>query len=198
MSTAFELDTVNAADPAAFTAMVAPLFEGAPRFLDRLAGARPFADWASMFAAARAIVHAMPEDEQVELVDAHPRLGAPPATVSELSFREQGYDRDVPGDVGSQGADAKPARMPAAPRSAERAETEHARVAAELEHLNAAYEARFGFRYCVRVGGRSRVALLPDMAASLGGARDAELHRALDAVVDIAIDRLAGMLGPIR
>ncbi len=43
------------------------------------------------------------------------------------------------------------------------------RVAAELDRLNAAYEARFGFRYCVFVAGRPRAALLPGMAAALDG-----------------------------
>jgi len=38
----------------------------------------------------------MPEDEQIELIDAHPRLGAPPASVSALSHREQGYDAKRP------------------------------------------------------------------------------------------------------
>ena len=64
-------------------------------------------------------------------------------------------------------------------------------VAAELERLNDAYEARHGFRYCVFVAGRSREALLPGMAAALDADRTTELHRALDAVVDIAIDRHA-------
>lgn len=176
MTTDFDLGNLNAADRAAFVTMVAPLFEGAPRFLDRLAAARPFADSDSMFAEARAIAHAMPDIEQIELIDAHPRLGAPPASVSELSFREQGYDRTIAGD--------------AAPRAAE--------VAAELERLNAAYEARFGFRYCVHVAGRSRAALLPDMEASLGGDPETERHRALDAVVDIAIDRLTARSGLTR
>ena len=80
----------------------------------------------------------MPEDEQLELIDAHPRLGAPPATrVRGLSFREQGYDRDTTEAI------------------------------AELDRLNAAYEARFGFRYCVFVAGRSRRALVPVMEAAL-------------------------------
>ena len=57
----------------------------------------------------------MPRDEQLELIDAHPRLGAPPGAVSALSFREQGYDH---GDVGD--------------------------LAAEFERLNAAYEAGSG------------------------------------------------------
>jgi 2-oxo-4-hydroxy-4-carboxy--5-ureidoimidazoline (OHCU) decarboxylase len=61
------------------------LFEGAPRYLDRLEAAGPFDDDDALFAAARSIAHAMPEDEQVELVDAHPRLGAPPGTVSAMS-----------------------------------------------------------------------------------------------------------------
>ena len=187
MTTDLELGRVNAADTAAFVGMVAPLFEGAPRFLDRLADARPFGDWGSMFTAARAIAHAMPTDEQVELIDAHPRLGAPPATVSEMSYREQGYDRDAAGEPAVQAEAAAPA--------ATAAEIERDRVAAELEHLNAAYEARFGFRYCVRVAGRPRAALLPDMEASLAGGRETERHRAIDAVVDIAMDRLSAVLG---
>ena len=67
----------------------------------------------------------------------------------------------------------------------------HARLAEELERLNAAYVARFGFRYCVFVDGRAREALLPEMEASLAADRTAEIVRALDAVVDIAADRYA-------
>jgi 2-oxo-4-hydroxy-4-carboxy-5-ureidoimidazoline decarboxylase len=165
-----DLDELNAAAPATASAALAPLFEGAPRFLDRLVAARPFPDWRSVFETARQIAHEMPEAEQVELVDAHPRLGAPPATVSPLSFREQGYDREA-----LEVADAE--------------EVERRRVAAELASLNAAYEARFGFRYCVHVAGRPRAALIPGMTEALAADRDAELHRALDAVVDIAMAR---------
>ena len=109
-----------------------------------------------------------PSDEQIELIDAHPRLGAPPGTVSAMCYAEQGYDRDA-----ADGPTPVDVRR------------------AELERLNDAYEARFGFRYCVFVAGRPREALLPGMAAALEADRDAELHRALDAVVDIAIDRHA-------
>ncbi len=92
----------------------------------------------------------MPLDEQIELIDAHPRLGAPPADVSALSFVEQGYDAE-------------------ATRRRARRRGRAARVAAELDRLNAAYEARFGFRYCVFVAGRSRAELLPEMRAALDG-----------------------------
>ena len=156
--------------PDAFAAAMAALFEGAPRFLARLAESRPHRDEDTLFARARAIAQAMPEDEQIELVDAHPRLGAPPGSVSALSFVEQGYDQSA--------AD-------------EAAEAEGTRVAAELDRLNAEYEARFGFRYCVFVAGRPRDALVAEFAGALGVDRETELRRALDAVVDIAIDRHA-------
>lgn len=142
------------------------LFEGAPRFLDRLERAGPFPSDDVLFHLARDIAHAMPEPEQIELIDAHPRLGAPPGTVSQMSYVEQGYDRGT-------GTPADP----------------EVDVAIELERLNDAYEERHGFRYCVFVAGRSREALLPDMAAAIDADRTSELHRALDAVVDIAIDR---------
>ncbi|HEY6013801.1 MAG TPA: 2-oxo-4-hydroxy-4-carboxy-5-ureidoimidazoline decarboxylase, partial [Candidatus Limnocylindrales bacterium] len=59
------------------------------------------------------------------------------------------------------------------------------------DRLNAAYEERFGFRYCVFVDGRTRAELLPGMVAALDAARADEISRALDAVVDIARDRAA-------
>ena len=142
------------------------LFEGAPRYLDRLQAAGPFVSAELLFHVARDIAHAMPEAEQVELINAHPRLGAPPGTVSQMSYVEQGYDRRT-GTPGGGEID----------------------VAAELERLNDAYEQRHGFRYCVFVAGRPREALLRDMAGAIDADRTSELHRALDAVVDIAIDR---------
>jgi 2-oxo-4-hydroxy-4-carboxy--5-ureidoimidazoline (OHCU) decarboxylase len=140
-------------------ATLRPLFEGAPRFLARLVEARPLGTWDRLFEQARAIAHGMPDADQIELVNAHPRLGARPETVSAASFREQGYDRQADGP----------------PSALER-----------LAALNAAYETRFGFRYCVFVAGRPLAALLPDLEAALGADRERELHRGIDAVVDIA------------
>ncbi|MEJ7748473.1 MAG: 2-oxo-4-hydroxy-4-carboxy-5-ureidoimidazoline decarboxylase [Candidatus Limnocylindrales bacterium] len=155
---------------------LAPLFEAAPRFLARLVTSGPFADDEALFARARLIAHGMTEAEQLELLDAHPRLGAPPEEVSIASYHEQGYDRPERDRAGSS------------PEAA----AEGARIGTELERLNRAYEARFGFRYCVFVNGRPRVALLPDLAAALDADRRSELRRGLDAVIDIARDRRAG------
>jgi 2-oxo-4-hydroxy-4-carboxy--5-ureidoimidazoline (OHCU) decarboxylase len=150
---------LDSAGPQAAAARLAPLFEGAPGFIRRLAAARPFGTWDRLFEDARKIAHAMPEADQIELVNAHPRLGASPAVVSEASFREQGYD-------------GRPATSIS--------------TGERLRDLNAAYETRFGFRYCVFVAGRSLDALIPELEAALSADRDAELPRAIDAVVDIA------------
>ena len=98
-------------------------------------------------------------DYETKVVVAAARLGAPPATVSALSHREQGYDRDTTDAI------------------------------AELSRLNEEYEARFGFRFCVFVDGRSRRALVPVLEAALHAERGAEIRRALTDVVAIARDR---------
>ena len=177
------IDRLDVIAPGAFAAAVAPLFEGARMFLGRLAMARPFGSVEALFARAREIAHAMPLDEKLELIDAHPRLGAPPAEVSALSFVEQGYGRGGTERAAEETA-AEAAEVAAA-------EAERTRVAAELDRLNAAYETRFGFRCCVFVAGRPRAELLPEMTAALESTRDAEITRALDAVIDIARDRYA-------
>ena len=150
MTAALAFPELDRSPADAFADAVAPLFEGAPSFLARLAAARPFGSAAELFARARSIAHAMPEAEQLELIDAHPRLGAPPGSVSALSFVEQGYDR----------TDADAA-----------AEAERLDLADQLARLNAEYERRFGFRYCVFVAGRPRAALVPEMTPALDSDR---------------------------
>ena len=80
-----------------------------------------------------------------------------------MSFREQGYDRETTEAI------------------------------AALERLNAAYEAQFGFRFCVFVAGRSRRG---PRAGARGGARRATARREIASgpcgdVVAIARDRFA-------
>ena len=70
---------LNALTKPEFAAAMAPLFEGAPQFLLRLAIARPFATYADLWPRALAIARSLPEADQLELINAHPRFGAPPA-----------------------------------------------------------------------------------------------------------------------
>ena len=159
--------TLNVLPADRFADAVGPLFERAPRFLARLASARPFASWDELFDRALEIALAMPEPDQVELIDSHPRLGADPAVVrarSELSYREQGFDR--PGTAAES-------------------------TAGELARLNDAHEQRFGFRFVVFVAGRGRAELLPLLRAALEADRDAEIRRAMAHLVAIARDRRA-------
>ncbi|MCV0403517.1 MAG: 2-oxo-4-hydroxy-4-carboxy-5-ureidoimidazoline decarboxylase [Chloroflexi bacterium] len=159
-----DLEELNAADSSEFASMVGPLFEHAPRFLGRLSEARPFPDADELFATARAIARSMPEEDQVELLNAHPRIGAAPAAMSDLSRREQGDDHAG----GHPGA---------------------AWIADELASLNEAYEGHFGFRYVIFVAGRPRADIIPLLERALRADRDEELRRGLDDVVLIAEDR---------
>lgn len=148
-------DRITSGTPRAFWLL--SLFEGAPRFVTRLLTAST----EDPVAAAEDIALSMPETEQIELLNAHPRIGAAPGSVSEMSFREQGYDRD--------------------PGTAE--------LQARLDRLNDAYEARFGFRFVVFVAGRPRAEIADIMESKLTADRDEEKHRALRDVVAIARDR---------
>jgi len=149
--------------------LLGPLFEAAPRFLARLVDQRPFGDDAALIARAHELARALPEEEQIELLNAHPRIGADPSTVSDLSHVEQGYDEAAP---------------PHEPWIAE-----------ELEALNEAYERIFGFRFVVFVAGRPRSAIVPLLEIALRDERISELRRGLDDVVYIAADRLATLRG---
>ena len=162
------IDDLDALPPEPAAHLLHTLFEDAPRFLARLVAARPFRDDAGLVATAHDVARALPEDEQIELLNAHPRIGADPATVSELSHAEQGYDSAVPQEPW---------------------------IAEELEYLNDAYERIFGFRFVVFVAGRPRSAILPILETSLRDERISELRRGLDDVVYIAADRLATLRG---
>lgn len=156
----------------AFAHEVGLLFEGAPRFLARVAGERPFETDGDLIRAAGRIARELPTEEAVELVGAHPRIGAAPASVSALSHEEQGYVTDDP-----------------------YADAEAARVADELAFLNDAYERVHGFRFVVFVAGRARSDIIPLLEVGLRNDTAAELRRGVDECVDIAADRLARLRG---
>lgn len=164
------VEDLDAMSPEAFAAAVAPLFEGAPSFVRRLADARPFGTEDGFFASGRAIAREMPEVEQVELLNAHPRIGADPATVSPQSRLEQGYGREAASD--------------------------QSWVEQELAALNEAYEGLFGFRFVVFVAGRPRADIIPILDHALRAEREEELRRGLDDVVLIASDRWEKVRGP--
>jgi 2-oxo-4-hydroxy-4-carboxy--5-ureidoimidazoline (OHCU) decarboxylase len=157
------ISELNALDEDGFMARLAPLFEGAPAFCRRLAVRRPYRSYDDLLDRALAVAQAMPESDQLELIDSHPRIGAPPASVSALSRHEQGYQRE--------------------PGTAE--------LQAKLDALNKAYESRFGFRFVIFVAGRPRSAIVPIIERALVADREAEKRRALIDIISIARDRAA-------
>ena len=165
------LDDLNRLPVESFVHELRPLFEGGRRFLEALAAERPFADEEALLDAAFEVAHGLPEEERIELVEAHPRIGAPPETVSEASYAEQGYAAESP----------------------EEAET--ARAYEELAMLNEIYERLFGFRYVVFVAGRPKTEIVPLVERALRNDREAELRRAVDDTIYIAGDRLANLRG---
>jgi 2-oxo-4-hydroxy-4-carboxy--5-ureidoimidazoline (OHCU) decarboxylase len=156
------IEELNALDEAGFARALEPLFEGAPAFLARLAAARRFSSYQEMLDRALVLAFQLPEPDRLELINSHPRIGAAPASVSELSYREQGYDRDA-------GTDELQAR---------------------LDELNEAYERRFGFRFVTFVAGRPRSEIAWMMERQLAAERAEELERAVRDVIAIARDRL--------
>jgi 2-oxo-4-hydroxy-4-carboxy--5-ureidoimidazoline (OHCU) decarboxylase len=70
---------------------LAEIFERAPVLATRVRGNDP----ASIVASARSELARMTEDERIAVLNAHPRIGADPASLSALSRREQGGGADT-------------------------------------------------------------------------------------------------------
>lgn len=161
------LEELNALPADAFADALAPLFEGAPRLLRRLAEARPFESDEGLIDALREAAAGAPEAELVELLDAHPQIGADPGEMSDASRREQ--DDGAPPDEA---------------------------LAQELADLNALYERIFGFRYVIFVAGRPRAEVAPLMEIALRNERQAELRRGVGDAIYIAAERLGSARDP--
>ncbi|HEY7527503.1 MAG TPA: GNAT family N-acetyltransferase [Candidatus Limnocylindria bacterium] len=185
-----DLDRLPAA---AVAAELAPLFEGGSRFLAKLAEARPFETDEGLLAAAFETGRGASEEERIELVEAHPRIGADPGTVSAMSYIEQGYAAEAAASNGMEESLLSAAELAEA-EAAERTR-ELTRAYDELEMLNQLYEQRFGFRYVVFVAGRPKTEIVPLLERALHEDRDAELRRAVDDTIYIAGDRLRKLRG---
>ena len=61
----------------------------------------------------------------------------------------------------------------------------------ELAGLNAEYERRFGFRFVVFVNRRPKAEIVEVLRRRLRGSRQDEMEEGLQAIVDIAADRLS-------
>ena len=154
-----------------FTEGLRPLFEAAGPLGERVAASRPYDSYEALLSYADTLVETLTPDEQVTVVNAHPRIGESAAAVratSALSYREQGYDAE--------------ASIP--PEELER-------TYADLARLNAEYEAKYGFRFLVFVNGRPKAAILDVLRERITRPREEELATALHEMLAIARDRLS-------
>lgn len=164
------IEELNQIPRDAFVRALRPLFESAPPLAEGLFAGRPYGSYAQLLDRAEAVIAALSSDQQIEVVNAHPRIGARAEEVrrsSALSYREQSYEREA-------GLD----------------QDELARVYRELEDLNRAYEQRFGFRFVVFVNRRPKSEILEVLRQRIEQPRDQELAAALAAMLAIARDRL--------
>lgn len=109
---------------------------------------------------ARTLIAGFTEAERIAVLNAHPRIGA------------------------ARGLSARSAAEQRA------AEPEEPAILDELAGLNAAYEAKFGFRFVVFVNGRTRAQIVPVFRQRLGRTRDEELTTGLEEFLAIAHDRM--------
>ena len=72
------------------------VFERSPELLSRLAPrVRPDDSPEAIVEKARVVIESLPEKQRIEILNAHPRIGAPVSTLSEPSRREQGAEAEA-------------------------------------------------------------------------------------------------------
>jgi 2-oxo-4-hydroxy-4-carboxy-5-ureidoimidazoline decarboxylase len=160
------LSTLNASDRAAFVAALGHLFEHSPWVAEETFAKRPFADADGLHAALCRTMLDAPRERRLALVRAHPDLAGRLARAGELtpdSAREQsgaGLDRLNPGE------------------------------ASEIQRLNDAYKARFGFPFVICARLNAKGAILAAMRSRAGNGPEEELSTALGEIAKIARLRL--------
>lgn len=126
---------------------------------------RPYADMDDVQRAAAAHWRGVGPDGWREALRAHPRIGAPPASMPSASRHEQVA-------VGAASRD----------------------VLAALARGNALYEQRFGHVFLIRASGRDPAEILDALHSRLTNTRDVELLVAVEQHQEITALRLAALL----
>jgi len=162
------IDELNRLDRAEFIGAVGWVFESSPWVAERAHNARPFADLDALHAAMSEQLTRASRTECLALLEAHPDLGAR-ARMTEASTGEQagaGLDRLTADEF------------------------------AELQRLNSAYRARFGFPFLLAVKGSTKSDVLRALQARIEAAPEEEYREALRQVCRIARFRLEGLIRP--
>lgn len=157
-------------DRAAFVGRLGALFEHSPWVAERAWEKRPFDGRAGLLSAFAEVLAAAGYDLQKALIDAHPELAGKAAVRGELtadSAREQ---------AGAGLNACSPAEF------------------AEIQRLNAAYRAKFGWPFIVAVKGLSRTDIIAEMARRLERTAEQEFAEAQRQILRIVDFRLGDLI----
>jgi OHCU decarboxylase len=138
------------------------LFEHSPLLQTLLTAQKPFNSFEDIISKAHQILLGLDRLNQIEILNAHPRIGAPLETISDQSRNEQG-----------------------------RQELYLEKTLNDLKMLNEKYELKFGFRFVVFVNGRKRSEIVEVVESRLGNSIEKEITTAIDDMVLIARSRLS-------
>ncbi|KAG0254936.1 hypothetical protein BG011_005425 [Mortierella polycephala] len=163
-----------------FATAVTLLFEPAPPIVQHLYSKRPYPTYSALIDETSYLLENVDKflttTEQLDVINAHPRIGAAKANLSALSLIEQGY---TPADA------AKKVDETATPSQDDEV------TQSTLKRLNQEYEDKYGFKFVVFVNGRPRSVIIPVMEERIHkSTREAEMKIALTDMVLIARDRL--------
>lgn len=162
MQQTYTLAEINRMDPGDFVEVLGSIYEHSPHIAAETFKARPFSDLNSLQQAMFQAVEALSDAEQLRLIRNHPRLGR----LQNLTLRSEQEQRQA-------GLD----------RLAQEEQK-------ELERLNAAYEAKFGFPFVVAVRLLKKGGVLQELGRRLVHDATTERTRAIQEIHAIAGLRL--------
>ena len=143
------------------------LFEHSSHLQSILSNQKPFLSYEDLINQTHQVLLNLNIDEQKEILNSHPRIGAPLQSISKLSQAEQG-----------------------------REEVDLETTLKRLAFLNDKYESKFGFRFVVFVNGRLRSDIVKVMEIRMENNLSDEIRTAVDDMVLIARSRLAKLNPP--
>mmetsp|Transcript_9059 Transcript_9059/g.13587 ORF Transcript_9059/g.13587 Transcript_9059/m.13587 type:complete len:191 (+) Transcript_9059:22-594(+) len=153
-----------------FTKAVSVLFEPAPPLAEALFNEHkksPFDGYKSVIEKAKGLIAVMDMKDKLQVINAHPRIGQKNTKkLSKFSKIEQGI-------------------------TDKKLTSEEEKVIEQFQKLNQDYEKLFGFKFIIFVNGRPKKDLLPIGAQRMKNTKEAELSTGIQAMLDIALDRLS-------
>ncbi|MDH5539787.1 MAG: 2-oxo-4-hydroxy-4-carboxy-5-ureidoimidazoline decarboxylase [Rhizobacter sp.] len=172
------LEQLNAADQAAFTALLDGTYEHSPWIAQQAHGKRPFASLVALKLALADVVRNAGREAQLKLIRAHPEL-AGKAMVARTLTAESTNEQDKAGLT-----DCTPAEF------------------ARIQQLNADYNTKFGFPFILAVRGPrglglAKAEIIATLARRLDNHPDFELAEALRNIHRIAEIRLDDKFGHV-